>query len=123
MSKLNQWMAGLAEKAGVNIFPEFAGAEVLYEGDRVIGVRTGDKGLDAQGNKKGNYEPGTDLHAKVTVLGRGLAGQPDQGRHRSLQAGRGQEPGRVRGGRQRGLGAARGPAAAGRGGRTPWATR
>ena len=74
MSKLNQWMAGLAEKAGVNIFPEFAGAEVLYEGDRVIGVRTGDKGLDAQGNKKGNYEPGTDLHAKVTVLGEGSRG-------------------------------------------------
>ncbi len=74
MSKLNQWMAGLAEKAGVNIFPEFAGAEMLYEGDRVIGVRTGDKGLDAQGNKKGNYEPGTDLHAKVTVLGEGSRG-------------------------------------------------
>jgi electron-transferring-flavoprotein dehydrogenase len=74
MSKLNQWMTGLAEKNGVNIFPEFAGAEVLYDGDRVIGVRTGDKGLDAQGNKKGNYEPGTDLHAKVTVLGEGSRG-------------------------------------------------
>ncbi len=74
MSKLNQWMAGLAEKAGVNIFPEFAGVEVLYEGDRVIGVRTGDKGLDAQGNKKGNFEPGTDLHARVTVLGEGSRG-------------------------------------------------
>ena len=74
MSKLNQWMAGLAEKAGVNIFPEFAGVELLYEGERVIGVRTGDKGLDAQGNKKGNYEPGTDLHAKVTVLGEGSRG-------------------------------------------------
>jgi electron-transferring-flavoprotein dehydrogenase len=74
MSKLNQWVAGLAEKAGVNIFPEFAGAELLYEGDRVIGVRTGDKGLDSQGNKKGNYESGTDLHAKVTVLGEGSRG-------------------------------------------------
>jgi len=74
MSKLNQWMAGLAEKNGVNIFPEFTGFEVLYEGDTVIGVRTGDKGVDAQGNKKGNYEPGADLHAKVTVLGEGSRG-------------------------------------------------
>jgi len=74
MSKFNQWIAGLAEKNGVNIFPEFAGVEVLYEDGRVIGVRTGDKGLDAQGDKKGNYEPGTDLHAKVTVLGDGSRG-------------------------------------------------
>jgi electron-transferring-flavoprotein dehydrogenase len=90
MSKLNQWMAGLAEKAGVNIFPEFAGAEVLYEGDRVIGVRTGDKGLDAQGNKKGNYEPGTDLHAKVTVLGEGSRGNltKDVIAHYRLDAGK-----------------------------------
>ena len=115
MSKLNQWMAGLAEKAGVNIFPEFAGAEVLYEGDRVIGVRTGDKGLDAQGNKKGNYEPGTDLHAKVTVLGEGSRGNltKDVIAHFKLDAGK--NPCRLRAGRQRGLGAARDPAAAGRG--------
>jgi electron-transferring-flavoprotein dehydrogenase len=74
MSRLNQWVAGLAEKNGVNIFPEFAGVEVLYDGDNVIGVLTGDKGLDAQGNRKGNYEPGTDLHAKVTVFGEGSRG-------------------------------------------------
>jgi len=74
MSKLNQWMAGLVEKNGVNVFAEFAGVEVLYDGDQVIGVRTGDKGVDAQGNKKGNYEPGTDLHAKVTVFGEGSRG-------------------------------------------------
>ncbi len=74
MSKLNVWMAGLAETAGVNIFPEFAGVEVLYDGNKVIGVRTGDKGIDASGNKKSNYEPGTDLHARVTVFGEGSRG-------------------------------------------------
>jgi electron-transferring-flavoprotein dehydrogenase len=74
MSKLNQWMAGLAEQNGVNLFPEFAGVQVLYDGDVVIGVRTGDKGVDPQGNKKANYEPGTDLHAKVTVFGEGSRG-------------------------------------------------
>ena len=90
MSKLNQWMAGLCEKSGVNIFPEFAGTEVLYEGERVIGVRTGDKGLDAQGNKKGNYEPGTDLHARVTVLGEGSRGNltKDVIAHFQLDAGK-----------------------------------
>jgi electron-transferring-flavoprotein dehydrogenase len=75
MSKLNQWMAGLIEKnGGVDLFPEFAGVEVLYDGDKVIGVRTGDKGVDAQGKKKPNYEPGTDLHARVTVFGEGSRG-------------------------------------------------
>ncbi|OFW59296.1 MAG: hypothetical protein A2133_05080 [Actinobacteria bacterium RBG_16_64_13] len=74
MSKLNQWMAGLVEKNGVDLFPEFAGVEVLYDDGKVIGVRTGDKGVDANGNKKPNYEPGTDLHARVTVFGEGSRG-------------------------------------------------
>ena len=74
MSKLNQWMAGLVEKNGVDLFPEFAGVEVLYEDGKVIGVRTGDKGIDASGQKKANYEPGADLHARVTVLGEGSRG-------------------------------------------------
>lgn len=74
MSKLNQWMAGLVEKNGVDLFPEFAGVEVLYEDGRVIGVRTGDKGVDASGKKKPNYEPGADLHARVTVFGEGSRG-------------------------------------------------
>lgn len=74
MSKLNQWMAELVEANGVDIFPEFAGVEVLYEDGKVIGVRTGDKGVDANGQRKANYEPGTDLHAKVTVFGEGSRG-------------------------------------------------
>ena len=74
MSKLNQWMAGLAEQNGINLFPEFAGVQVLYDGDAVIGVRMGDKGVDPQGNKKANYEPGTDLRARVTVFGEGSRG-------------------------------------------------
>ena len=56
------------------MFPGFAGTEVLYENDRVIGVRTGDKGIDADGSKKSNFEPGIDLHAKVTVFGEGSRG-------------------------------------------------
>jgi electron-transferring-flavoprotein dehydrogenase len=74
LSRFTEWMGGLVEEAGVDIFPEFAGTEVLFDGDRVIGVRTGDKGIDAEGNQKSNFEPGIDLHAKVTVFGDGSRG-------------------------------------------------
>ena len=44
------------------------------EGDRLIGVRTGDKGIDKDGKPKGNYEPGIDIHAKITILAEGVRG-------------------------------------------------
>jgi electron-transferring-flavoprotein dehydrogenase len=75
LSKMCEWLASKCEEAGVNVFPEFPGAELLYgEGDRVIGVRTGDKGIDKEGHRKGNFEPGVDLLAKVVVLGEGPRG-------------------------------------------------
>jgi len=74
LSKLAGWLGKQAEEAGIDIFPGFAGTEILYDGDRVLGVRTGDKGIDADGSKKANYEPGIDLHAKVTVFGEGSRG-------------------------------------------------
>jgi len=75
LSKLVSWMAELAEEMGVNIFPGFAGTEVLYdENNKVIGVRTGDKGLDKNGNPKGNFEPGMDIIAKTTIFGEGSRG-------------------------------------------------
>src|SRR5882724_2866077 len=75
LNRLTAWLGEKCEEAGVNVFPEFPGADVLYdEEDRVIGVRTGDKGVDKEGKRKANYEPGVDLHAKVTVLGEGPRG-------------------------------------------------
>ncbi len=75
LSKVCEWLAEKCEEAGINIFPEFPGAEMLYdENDRVIGVRTGDKGIDKDGKQKENFEPGVDLLAKVTVLGEGSRG-------------------------------------------------
>lgn len=76
LSKFTKWLGGLAEEMGVNIFPGFAGTEVLYNADAncVIGVRTGDKGIDRHGKKKSNYEPGIDLIAKVSVFGEGSKG-------------------------------------------------
>jgi electron-transferring-flavoprotein dehydrogenase len=74
LAKLLRWLAPICEEAGVNIFPEFPGVELLYDGDRVVGVRTGDKGIDKNGRPKANFEPGVDLKAKVVVLGEGPRG-------------------------------------------------
>jgi electron-transferring-flavoprotein dehydrogenase len=76
LSKFCVWLGEMAEELGVNVFPGFAGTEVLYEsdGNRVIGVRTGDKGIDKDGNKRSNFEPGVDLKAKTTVFGEGPRG-------------------------------------------------
>src|SRR5258708_27269613 len=75
LNRLTAWLGEKCEEAGVNIFPEFPGAEMLYDReDRVLGVRTGDKGIDKEGKQKANFEPGVDLLAKVTVLGEGVRG-------------------------------------------------
>lgn len=76
LSKLSQWMGDIAEELGVNVFPGFDGKQVLYaeDGKTIIGVRTGDKGLDKDGSQKANFEPGIDLLAKVTVFGEGARG-------------------------------------------------
>ncbi|HUT69976.1 MAG TPA: electron transfer flavoprotein-ubiquinone oxidoreductase [Desulfatiglandales bacterium] len=74
LAKLTTWLGSLVEENGVDVFPGFAGTEILYDGDRVIGVRTGDKGIGPDGNKKSNFEPGIDLRAKVTVFGEGTRG-------------------------------------------------
>lgn len=75
LNRLAAWLGEKCEEAGVNIFPEFPGAEMLYdENDAVIGVRTGDKGVDKEGKPKANFEPGVNLLGKVTVLGEGPRG-------------------------------------------------
>ncbi len=68
-------MAAQAEALGINIFPGFAGASVIYDdAAHVQGVRTGDRGVDKHGPPKGNFEAGIDIRAKVTVLGEGPRG-------------------------------------------------
>jgi electron-transferring-flavoprotein dehydrogenase len=74
LQKIVKWMAQAAEEAGAQVFGEFPGQELLWEGNRVIGVRTGDKGLDKHGVPKANYEPGADIFAKIVVLGEGPRG-------------------------------------------------
>ena len=74
LSNLTKWLAAKAEAAGADVFPAFPGQELLWEGDRVVGVRIGDKGVAHDGTHKSNYEPGPDLLAKVVVLGEGPRG-------------------------------------------------
>src|ERR1700730_11100712 len=74
LNKLVKWMGGLVESAGVNLFKEFSGAELIYEGDGIAGVITEDKGLDKNGKPKDNFTPGYELRAKLTVLAEGTRG-------------------------------------------------
>jgi electron-transferring-flavoprotein dehydrogenase len=93
LNKLTAWLGEKCEEAGVNVFPEFPGAEMLYdEQDRVIGVRTGDKGIDKDGKPKANFEPGVDLLAKVTVLGEGPRGSLTKHLSQRLNLNNGREP-------------------------------
>jgi electron-transferring-flavoprotein dehydrogenase len=93
LNKLTAWLGEKCEEAGVNIFPEFPGSELIYdERDRVVGVRTGDKGIDREGKPKPNYEPGVDLLAKVTVLGEGPRGSLTKQLTQRLNLNDGREP-------------------------------
>jgi electron-transferring-flavoprotein dehydrogenase len=74
LQRLTKWLGGVAEELGADVFPAFPGQELLWEGDRVIGVRVGDKGVDHNGNPKANYEPGPDLLAKVVIISEGVRG-------------------------------------------------
>jgi electron-transferring-flavoprotein dehydrogenase len=74
LNKFVRWFGEQVEKSGVDIFAGFSGAEMLIEDGTVVGVRTGDKGIDKHGNPKGNYEPGIDVRGKVTILAEGSRG-------------------------------------------------
>lgn len=70
-----RWLAGRAEAMGVEIFPGFAAAEILYNEDgSVRGVATGDMGIARDGEKKPDYMPGMELHAKYTFFAEGVRG-------------------------------------------------
>ncbi len=74
LQQFGKWLTGLVEAEGVDLFPGFAGTELLMDGERVIGVRTGDRGIDRHGEPRATFEPGVDIHAKVTILADGVRG-------------------------------------------------
>ena len=75
LGSLCRWLAEQAEALGVEIFPGFAAAEVLYNDDgSVKGVATGDLGVARDGEHKPDYQPGLELHAKYTFFAEGARG-------------------------------------------------
>ena len=74
LGEMVRWLAPIVGDMGVDLFPEFAAARVLVENGRVVGVRTGDKGIDKNGQPKPNFEPGVDIRAKLVILAEGPRG-------------------------------------------------
>ena len=75
LGNLCRWLAEQAEGLGVEIFPGFAAAEVLFNEDGSIkGVATGDMGVAKDGTHKPDYQPGLELHAKYTLFAEGVRG-------------------------------------------------
>lgn len=75
LGNLCRWLAAQAEELGVEIYPGFAGAEVLYDSDgRVRGVATGDMGIGRDGKPTERYTPGVELVARETLLAEGCRG-------------------------------------------------
>jgi electron-transferring-flavoprotein dehydrogenase len=74
LSRLGRWLAEQAEEAGAMILPETPATKLLVDAGRVRGVRTGDKGRGRAGEELGNFEPGADVVAGVTVLAEGTQG-------------------------------------------------
>jgi len=74
LGKITKWLAAIAEKKGVQIYAGFNGSEVLYQNEKIIGVRSGASGIDKHGNPMDNYQPETDIHAKITIFAEGSRG-------------------------------------------------
>jgi len=74
LSQLGRWLGEEAEELGVTILPETSAERLLVDGGRVLGVRTGDRGRGRNGEELGNFEPGSDIAARVTILAEGTQG-------------------------------------------------
>jgi electron-transferring-flavoprotein dehydrogenase len=74
LSQLGRWLAEEAESLGATILPETSAEKLLVDGGRVVGVRTGDRGRGRAGEELGNFEPGSDVTARVTILSEGTQG-------------------------------------------------
>ena len=74
LSQLTRWLAEQAEEAGATILPETVAEKLLVKDGRVVGVRTGDKGRGRFGERLPNFEPGSDILARVTILCEGTQG-------------------------------------------------
>jgi electron-transferring-flavoprotein dehydrogenase len=74
LNRFAKWLGTKVEEAGITIFTGFAGSELTFDGERVTGVLTDDKGVDKNGEKKSNFEPGYQLKSKCVILAEGTRG-------------------------------------------------
>ena len=74
LSEVGRWLAERAEALGVTIVPETSARRLLVSGGRVVGIRTGDKGRGKDGEELANFESGSDIRARVTILAEGTQG-------------------------------------------------
>ena len=74
LSAFVRWLSTQVEAEGIDFFTGFGAQEVLFDGTRVVGVRTGDRGVGKHGEHKPNYEPGVDIRATVTIFCDGVRG-------------------------------------------------
>jgi electron-transferring-flavoprotein dehydrogenase len=92
LNLFTRWLAQQVESEGVDIFTGFAGQDVLMDGARVTGVRTGDRGIGRHGEQKPTFEPGVDVTATVTIFCDGVRGNLTKELLRRLQLGTGRQP-------------------------------
>ena len=74
LSQLGRWLAEEAETLGATVLPETSVEKLLVDAGRVVGVRTGDRGRGRRGEQLSNFEPGSDIAARVTILAEGTQG-------------------------------------------------
>ncbi|MEZ5909715.1 MAG: electron transfer flavoprotein-ubiquinone oxidoreductase [Hyphomicrobiaceae bacterium] len=74
LGNLCRWLGEQAGELGVEIYPGFAAAEVLYDGDKVVGVATGDMGVGRDGKPNDNFTRGMELRGRYTLIGEGARG-------------------------------------------------
>jgi electron-transferring-flavoprotein dehydrogenase len=74
LGKMTRWLAEIAEKKGVQVYPGFSVSEMLYENGRVIGAKTIDTGVDKHGHPMDNFQAGNEIRAKITILAEGPRG-------------------------------------------------
>jgi electron-transferring-flavoprotein dehydrogenase len=93
LSQLTRWLGSVAEESGVEVYPGFAGAQLLYDANGAVrGVATHDAGLDKRLNMKQSFEPGMAFRARVTLLAEGAHGSLTKQAIKRFKLREGKEP-------------------------------
>jgi electron-transferring-flavoprotein dehydrogenase len=92
LNQFVKWLGGITEAKGVEVFAGMAGSSSIIENGVFKGVITDDKGLDKDGKQKGNFEPGVELRAKITILAEGPRGSLTKAVQSELKLNEGRNP-------------------------------